>query len=91
MIHLFKHSKGKLKGKYDIVLMVKGKMIVFSNQGYSRKKSAIKAIISVMFLMNNKDNILVQDDSLLTPSVFRLFFDESKVPTMYLTHKPYHP
>ena len=47
MIHLFKHQSGKLKGKFDIALVVRGKYIVGSNQGYERKIYCLKSIQSI--------------------------------------------
>jgi uncharacterized protein YegP (UPF0339 family) len=69
MIHLFKHHKGKLKGKYDIALIVRGKYIVGSNQGYENKKDAIKSIqsIGVQFLSYS---FYFQDDTFDKAIVF---------------------
>ena len=90
MIHLFKHSKGKLKGKFDIALVVKGRVIVFSNQGYSRHSDGIKAIKSLLKSLG-KDYCHFQDD---TGDISEIFYLEDTL--MYKEdsmkpHKPYIP
>jgi uncharacterized protein YegP (UPF0339 family) len=72
MIHLFKHTSGKLKGKFDIALVIKGKVIVFSNQGYERFSGAVKAIRSVIKSFGLSDAIF-QDDTSEKSIVFEMF------------------
>jgi len=89
MIHLFKHQSGKLKGKFDIALVVRGKYIVGSNQGYERKIGAINAIRVAW-----TEDVYFQDNSFEKPVVYRMPSAGGKRP-MYLTvrrpHKPYQP
>lgn len=90
MIHLFKHSKGRNKGKYDIALVVKRRVIVFSNQGYSRKSGAVNAI-KTMAKDFNCSHCYFQDDTLPSPSVFYFSLDSKPLETIHKPHKPYLP
>jgi len=95
MIHLFKHQSGKLKGKFDIALIVKGKYIVGSNQGYNRKGGAINAIVAIMdnvFYESDADpEMVMQDDTVSPPLTFTV--NDKKELTRYLTKpsRPYTP
>ena len=86
MIHLFKHSDGK----YDIALVVRGKVIVFSNQHYERKRGAVNAIHSIMKNAGTTF-MLYQDDSLPKPIVFSLGILSGSVETNKKPSKPYIP
>ena len=47
MWHIFKHTSGKLKNKFDVAFVKKGKYGAGSNQGYNRKRDAISLIKSM--------------------------------------------
>lgn len=86
MIHLFKHSDGK----YDIALVVRGKVIVFSNQHYERKRGAINAVQSIM-KTTGTNFMWYQDDTLPKPIVFSLGYLSGEVETNKKPYKPYIP
>ena len=96
MLHLFRHQRGKLKNKFDIALVVKGRVIVFSNQGYSKIGDAVKAIQSIM-TATGSDSCHYQDDTQDKPQVYYMvknlplkayIISEVKTPK---PHKPYLP
>jgi hypothetical protein len=95
MIHLFKHSKGKLKGKFDIALVVRGKYIVGSNQGYERKSGCYNAMIAIcrtLPVVGRLGSCKFQDDTFDKPLVVdldagnKMTFSSTKKPT-----KKYQP
>ena len=69
MIHLFQHSNGKLKNKYDISLVVKGKVIFSTVQGYNKEKDAINAMRVVGNLYLKYPSWHYQDDTQDKPVV----------------------
>jgi len=71
MFHLFAHSKGKLRGKYDFAFVVKGKYIAGSNQGYEKKDSVFKAILSFAKHFGNLF-VDVQDDTFKNSMVYNV-------------------
>lgn len=83
MIHLFKHSKGKMKGKFDIALVNKGRFIFGSNQGYNKKSVAINAIRSILHSVGfgnpKHDCIYFQNDTLLKSALFYVSIGDKKV------------
>ena len=102
MLHLFRNTNGSLNGTFDIALVVKGKYIVGSHQGYERKQGGYHAIGLMM-----KEFSLVmgggaipylqanfQDDT-VTPSIVRNIRENSKgfrvLPTEIKPKKPYVP
>lgn len=91
MFHLFKHSGGKLKGKYDIALVVRGRYIVGSSQGYNKKSSAFNAIrIMCMEIANGV--IAFQDDTFSIPVICQIDPSEKGVlKTDVKPRKPYTP
>jgi len=96
MIHLFKHTKGKLKGKYDIALVVRNKYIVGSNQGYERKQgcySALKQILNqVGFALPVHDAIYFQDDTDMKQYYIGLHEPKPTLRSKQTKpHKPYLP
>lgn len=94
MFHLFKHSTGKLKGKYDIALIVKGKYIVGSNQGYNRKRGALSALISICKSLPDWGNLgscVFQDDTKEKSEVFSLDLSGTTYKSTQKPSKPYTP
>jgi len=95
MFHLFQHSNGKLKGKYDFAFVSKGKYICGSNQGYSRKKSAINAILSILksVRVDGCDSyyLKVQDDTLPHSKVFSFWDDNVVIGSATAPSKKYIP
>lgn len=91
MVHLFKHSDGK----FDIALIRKGRVIVFSNQHYSKKLGCYGAIVSMMdtcfFNGNQSTYSLFQDDSLKKPTVFEIDENGRIKPVPLKPSKPYIP
>ncbi len=96
MIHLFKHLSGKNKGKFDIALVVRGKYILGSNQGYERKSScynALKLIVNeVGFSSPVHEVIYFQDDTDMNKYYIAI---HDKKPTLRVQQgkpsKPYTP
>jgi hypothetical protein len=92
MIHLFKHKDGK----FDIALVVKGKFIWGTPQGYSRRLGAYKALISTSFHCGHLSKIYFQDDTQDVPVICCLEYSKGGR-VFYIkksgtdTHKPYIP
>lgn len=88
MFQLFRHLKGKLKGKFDIVF-VKGKnVIVFSNQGYERRSKAIAAIWLVNPLAEFQDDTTTKGHTkIIQPSRWK-FVAGSRIPVLVQSKSP---
>lgn len=92
MFHLFKHSEGSLKGKYDFAFVSKGKYICGSNQGYGRKAAVLKAILSVVSNFSENYGAFIQDDTFEKPTVNVYYKKNGKVCILsYSTQKPLKP
>ena len=94
MWHLFKHSSGRHKGKYDVAFVMGGKRFILgSNQGYSKKQYAINAIILTIGCLGVSTSIFFQDDTNFdNPVVYQVSRGEKPVPHEYMSpHKPYNP
>jgi ribosomal protein L30E len=94
MIHLFKHSKGKLKGKFDIALIVRGKYIVGSNQGYEKRRQALKAMMSIAHnipSVGRLGSVKFQDDTIEIPVVYVLNSGFIQYEQPIKPHKKYQP
>lgn len=100
MIHLFRHSTGKLNGKYDIALVEKGNLIWATPQGYNKKSEAIKKIYTstvkqVTMEVDKRENLKAvycyfQDDT-KTESVVCYLMDKKVTSTLHKPTKPYIP
>lgn len=70
MIHLFKHKKGKLAGKFDFAAIGNKKFLSGSGtQGYERKAGVHNALFSIakMSRPDDQGRVLFQDDTSLFP------------------------
>lgn len=47
MYHLYRHEKGKLKGKLDFAFITNGRYISGSSQGYENKMEPYKAMMAI--------------------------------------------
>lgn len=94
MLHLFKHSDGKLKGKYDIAFVVKGRYIVGSNQGYNTKRDAYKPMLALcrgLPVVGALGSCKFQDDTLDKPVVVILNLNGTTFHTSDKPSKKYIP
>lgn len=90
MFHLFKHSKGKLKGKYDFAFISRGKYICGSNQGYSRKQGVYNAIITIAKTEKDGFSTYIQDDT-DEQSWIREIFEDGYISSETTNKKKYQP
>lgn len=81
MYHLFQHTTGKLKGKFDVAFVRKGRFGAGSNQGYNRKRDAI----SLIKAMGGNQ---FQDD---TQNVVYIFVSGRFIKSVQKPSKPYSP
>lgn len=95
MIHLFKHTApGKLKGKFDIALVSKGRYIIGSNQGYERKSGAVGAARSLVKTIDTNGYYIgfnFQDDTFDPPVVYAVFGSRRPQKSPLIPSKPYIP
>lgn len=93
MIHIFKHKNGKLNGKFDFAIVVKGRYIAGSVQGYERKRSVYRAIIACADVFNLfYGRAVFQDNTLPSPKVFYLYAKNLLIEeTSIKPKKPYQP
>jgi hypothetical protein len=91
MWHIFQHTEGKLKGKFDFAFISKSRYISGSNpQGYSRKAGCIKSLRLMMKQMHS-ELIEIQDDTKYPPVVFILSMKGALVKAGVKPDKPYIP
>lgn len=85
MYHIYRHTKGKLKGKYDFAFISNGKYICGSSpQGYDRRGGCISAIRMMMRKLEIL-SLYYQDDTTTESGVWFLsqkerFLKEEKKP-----------
>jgi len=83
MIHLIKHTKGKLKGKYDHIRIENGNVMDFTNQGFENKSSCIQSIRTILKSIQPalycKAVIYFQDNTIPKPAVFYVELGNKKV------------
>lgn len=94
MVHLFRHTHGKNKGKFDIAFVVRGRYIVGSNQGYNTKRGAYKAMIALckgLPVVGALGSCKFQDDTLVKPIVVQLVSNGNTYHSTNKSSKPYQP
>lgn len=84
-----------MKGKYDFAFVNKGKYICGSNQGYSKRRSAINAILSILKSVRvdgcDACYFNIQDDILPHSKVFALWDDNVLIESTKKPSKKYIP
>lgn len=103
MIHIFKYTKGKRKGKFDFATIVNGKFISGSiNQGYERIKSVFSAIKTQQFGRHTGyetnyptttviRTVEIQDDTNAVSTRIRMYSNGKKETLNIKPKKRYHP
>ncbi len=94
MFHIYRHTKGKLAGKFDLVFFKREYIVGSDPQGHERRAGCYKAmriIMQPLFEVSPESFITYQDDSGKEPVIYRLFKKGAPVKMIAKTMPAYVP